>query len=962
MVKELNLMRIALFFVLHLYGYAFFAQDGNVQGVIIDNNGIAISGATVVISEVNKGTVSDLEGRFTLVNVPVGTYSLLVTYLGYSDIVKKIGTANKQTTFVSVILTPASILLEGVEVVEKGTTGQVRALNTQKTNPNITNVVSTDQIGKFPDANIGDAVKRISGIAIQVNQGEARDIIIRGLSPELNSVTLNGSRIPSAEGDNRHIQLDLIPSDMIQTIEVSKTLTPDMEADALGGSVNLVTRTSPQGFRVSATLGSGINFISDKRIWNTAFLAGNRTENDKLGWMISASINDNDFGSDNIEAQWADTFDYNTGALDPDGEPVIAEEDVTPYPKILEIQPLWIQRVRRSFAANFDYKLNNDHVIFLKTLYNWRDDRENRFLFEQEILQADAIEIGDFTIIDKNVVQFPVLAGRQTRGGINSKRSKNARLEDQRMQNYSVGGNHLLGGAKIDWLTSFSKASEEIKEERTAEFKSSYGILTDISNPKFPNFIPENAGDADDLSGFEYDEIIEENKYTEEEDINFFANVAFPSNFFRKKNGQFKFGIRGRLKSKLRENDFKVFDLENNFPTLADAPNLDYSDPDYLVGTQYDAGNFADERWLGSLNLRNGDTVPDEFLKQNFTVSENVFAGYLMINQKLSKKLGILTGVRLEHTLFKALANDIEEGSSVVGRINARESYNNFLPGIHFKYELSPETILRFAWTNTLSRPNYVDMVPTRDVVFSDREIFVGNSKLSPATSSNYDFMGEHYFKSVGIVSLGIFNKNIKNFIYTFRSEALDDSFGEGTTGFALFQPLNGEEASLFGVEISLQRHLDFLPGFAGNLTLDINYTYLNSTTEGVRDINGVDREDLNLPDTPPHLFNASLGYESKNFTARLSANFSDAYLNEVGGRSFEDIFYGRQFLLDLSAGYDINNNLSLYFGLNNITDQPLRLYQGIFERTAKAEFYERRLTFGIKYDVFKKKGQKEMP
>ena len=111
--------------------------------------------------------------------------------------------------------------------------GQAKALNQQKTNVNVSNVISADQIGRFPDSNIGDALKRVPGIAMQNDQGEARNIVVRGLASELNSVTLNGNRIPSAEGDNRKVQMDVIPSDMIQTIEVNKTLTPDMDADAI---------------------------------------------------------------------------------------------------------------------------------------------------------------------------------------------------------------------------------------------------------------------------------------------------------------------------------------------------------------------------------------------------------------------------------------------------------------------------------------------------------------------------------------------------------------------------------------------------------------------------------------------------------------------------------------------------------------------------------------------------------
>ena len=146
--------------------------------------------------------------------------------------------------------------------------GQAKALNQQKSKDNITNIISADQVGKFPDANIGDALKRVPGISMQNDQGEARDIIIRGLAPQLNSVTINGDRIPSAEGDNRRVQMDLIPSDMIQTIQVNKAVTPDMEADAIGGSVNLITRSAPSVFSASITGSYGVNPIRNNPNYN----------------------------------------------------------------------------------------------------------------------------------------------------------------------------------------------------------------------------------------------------------------------------------------------------------------------------------------------------------------------------------------------------------------------------------------------------------------------------------------------------------------------------------------------------------------------------------------------------------------------------------------------------------------------------------------------------------------------
>ncbi|MCB0436046.1 MAG: TonB-dependent receptor, partial [Mangrovimonas sp.] len=256
-------------------------------------------------------------------------------------------------------------------------------------------------------------------------------------------------------------------------------------------------------------------------------------------------------------------------------------------------------------------------------------------------------------------------------------------------------------------------------------------------------------------------------------------------------------------------------------------------------------------------------------------------------------------------------------------------------------------TIFRFAWTNTIARPNYVDLVPYQEINNEDEEIFLGNSELDPTTSMNFDFMAEHYFKSVGIISGGLFYKNIKDFIYIRQTE--------NTDGYEVYQPLNGKGASVFGAEVSFQRRLDFLPGFAKNFSIYLNYTYLTSNADGIYNEDGEERSDLDLPQTSPNMFNGSLGYNGKNFSIRLSANYSDSYIDEIGGNAFEDRYYDEQFFLDLNTNVSINKNLSIYANLNNITNQPLRYYQGVSSRTMQMEYYDMRLTFGLKYDLFKK-------
>jgi TonB-dependent receptor len=948
-MKQFNFLR--LFFLtisLSFISLNSIAQTGNIKGLITDENGMYVPGASISITSLKKGAISDFDGKYTIIAVPVGKYNLNVAYLGYDDVSREVIVKENETLNVQFQLKSGSIKLDDILIKSYRLGGQSKALNTQKNNLNITNVVSMDQIGKFPDANIGDAVKRIPGITMQVDQGEARNIIIRGLSPQLNSVTLNGSRIPSAEGDNRNIQMDLIPSDMIQSIQVNKAVTPDMDADALGGSVNLITKTAPQNFRFSATAGSGLNTITNKRILNGSFLVGDRTKDKKFGWMISATINDNDFGSDNVEAEWTDKFGYFDGTDE-------VEIEVNPYANVFEQRKYLVQRIRRSFSANLDYQINDNNNIYLKTMYNWRDDRENRFRLEQEILDPEDINIGDFTLTDNTPTMFPVEVKRQSKGGIDNDRNKNRRLEDQRMQNYSLGGNHLSGKLKIDWMASFAKASEERLNERYAEFESEYIINNDISNSRFPLYIAVNASGFNDVSNFEFGEVTEENQYTEEEDLNAFVNFELPSDFFGKGGGFIKFGVRGRFKNKLRENDFFEYDVETDFPNLGTIPTTGFSNDSFLAGNQYEQGLFADEEWLGSLSLENGEVISDEFLRANYSVEENVWAAYVMTNQQLSDKLSVLVGIRFEQTNLTATGNNILDEDELNGLITKENSYSNLMPGVHFKYKASKNTVFRFAWTNTLARPNYADITPTIDVVTGDEEVYLGNPDLNPTRSMNFDLMAETYFDNVGLLSGGLFYKNINDFVYTFQSETTTDTFGDDTTGFEVFQPLNGDTASIFGVELALQRKLDFLPGFLKNFSIYLNYTYLTSDANGIRNEDGEERDDLDLPNTTPNMFNGSLGYADKKISARISANFSDSYIDEIGGNSFEDRYYGRQFFLDFNTSFKINKSLSLYADVNNITNQPLRYFQGIRERTMQVEFYGRRITLGLKYDLFKK-------
>ena len=950
-MKPTNFFNIILLTIcLSLFSLQTKAQTGNLTGILTDQGGLYVPGANILIVDLHKGAISDFDGKFTVLAIPAGTHQLKISYLGYKDIIKEIEIKEGETLKVNYILDNANYELDEIQIFT-GLGGQAKALNTQKNNLNITNVVATDQIGKFPDANIGDAMKRIPGITMQVDQGEARNIIVRGLSPQLNSVTLNGSRIPSAEGDNRNIQMDLIPSDMIQSIQVNKAVTPDMDADAIGGSINLVTRTAPQDFRLSATAGSGLNTITDGRILNGSFLVGDRSKNKKFGWMVSATVNDNDFGSDNVEAEWTNEAESPISGEDITVNPYIAESDIRTY---------LVQRVRRSFSANLDYQINDRNNIYVKTMYNWRDDRENRYRLRYRSIEPV------FSPGTEDIISYQGEIRRQTKGGIDNNRNQNRRLEDQRMQNYTLGGNHILGKLEFDWFGSFAGASEERLNERYIEYELEENPAGDpirfqvnLNNTRFPVIRPSFASDVA-LDRFSLKEITEENQFTEEKDINFVANFKLPI-----QKGEFKFGGRFRAKNKDRDNNFfELSSTDNAFDDFSSLPHTNQTDANFLAGERYIAGVYVDPAFLGSLNFNDDssfekESIASEFLGGNYDVKEDVFAGYAMITRNFNNKFTVLAGVRIETTRIETTGNivNFNEDGDFDGFTATTEnnSYTNILPGLHLKYNFSKNSILRFAWTNTIARPNYIDLVPFRNIIREDEEIEVGNPDLDPTTSMNFDLMGEQYFKNVGLFSAGVFYKSINDFIYTFQSETTSDELGANTTGFNAFQPFNGDDASIFGAEIAFQKQLDFLPSFLKNFSIYLNYTFLTSNANGIRNEDGDERTDLDLPNTAPNMFNGSLAYADKKFSARVSVNFSDAYIDEIGGNAFEDRYYDEQLFLDFNATYAINKNLRIYADVTNILDQPLRYYQGVADRTMQMEYYGQRIQLGLKYDLFKK-------
>lgn len=936
--------KFLLLFFLMLSVLSLNAQDGGlISGSVTEkSSGRTLPGALLTLDKLNRYTVSDKNGYFEFLNVPAGEYQIGVSYLGYHPSSQAVSVKTGENLKIVFEMEEDVKTLGAIVVMGDMIRGQAKAFNQQKTNRNITNVISADQVGRFPDANIGDALKRVPGITMQNDQGEARNIIVRGLASELNSVTLNGNRIPSAEGDNRKVQMDLIPSDMIQTIQVNKTLTPDMDGDAIGGSVDLVTRAASGRQRISLTTYGGYNPIREGATGAGSLVYSNRFAKERVGVVLSASYMNKDYGSDNIEGVWGQ---------DDEGNVYLEEMDIRKYD---------VQRIRRSLALNTDWKINDNNTIALDAMYNWRDDRENRY--RTTFQDIEPVYDGESGAISG----YTGAISRETKGGIDNNRNKNRRLEDQRVQSYALTGTHLISPKfDLDWNLSYAKASEDRPHERYIEYLQEGVSMTQNLTNTYKPYILAPGQNPDE---FVFDKLTEQHDYTDEDEYAAKINARVPLTAISGQKGRLHFGLRARLKSKERNNNFYEYTPVNGLPNLSGMGTVTY-DKALNQGPQYVPGTFVSNRWLGNVDLYDksafeAEDDPSEYLVSNYKANEQIYAGYVRWDQNITTDLMFIAGARVEHTRvdYKG-AYSLNDDYDNTGMNQMKNDYTNVLPSLTLMWNASDRMVVRGAFSTAIARPNYYTLVPFADVKAEDREIQAGNPDLKATYSYNFDLIGEYYFKSVGILSAGVFYKNLNNFIYNYLDASyttdkfaadfpdLPNPVPQGEQ-WEMVRPLNGDNVDMFGVEVALQRKFDFFQSkFLRNFSLMLNYTYTYSKTHGVYNEDGEERTDVELPGTAPHMFNASLAWENSRFSARISLNYTGGYLDEVGGDPFEDRYYDRQLFLDANASYRIFKGFRVFAEANNLTNQPLRYYQGIRSRMAQLEYYQGTFNLGVKWD-----------
>ena len=567
-------------------------------------------------------------------------------------------------------------------------------------------------------------------------------------------------------------------------------------------------------------------------------------------------------------------------------------------------------------------------------MFNNRNDWENR----------DRLNLKDITPEGTADVRV------QTKGGSGDER--NARLERQRTMDFTFGGENRLGPVGLDWKIGYARASEERPNERYIDYRMKKQKFSfDLVNPREP-FATAKEGFTMILDDdFSLKELTQQQETIKEQDF----KVALDFNTKLGERSKLKFGFKFVNKTKDKDIDFYEYTPLNEkaFDADAFANTVNQSTDRFMPSAKYQTGTFITKEFLGALNLDDATLFDKsqvaEELAGNYNARENVTSGYVRINSRLSDKIEFMGGLRVENTDLRYTGRVYDDESNTVANTDpATSSYVNLLPSLLFKMEPAKDLIVRAGYNQSLSRPKYSAIVPGMNIKRGDNELVIGNPGLEATTSHNVDLSAEYYWKSVGLVSAGLFYKRIEGFIV---DEVAFNREYDGHVWTKLTQPKNGGNANIFGAEVSWQRDFGFISPAWKCVGLYGTYTYTRSR---VTDFNFEGRENeegLSLPGSPEHTANLSLYFEKHGLSARLSFNYASSFIDEMGQSKFYDRYYDAVKYMDFNIGYTFGKKtkITVYADCTNLLNQPLRYYQGTKEHTMQAEYYGVKVNGGIK-------------
>lgn len=888
-----------------------------VSGRVVDANGAALPGARVIAPELGVDTATNRQGEFSLPSVPAGEVRIEVEYLGLPPASRGLTVAPDARNHIEFVLGGA----EGIErIVVLGSIldGTARALNQQRTALNTTDILSADSIGRFPDYNIAEALQRLPGVGVQRDQGEGRTIQLRGAPPEFTAITVDGTSVASPDEGTRAIDLDTIPSDIVNAVEVSKTLLPHQEADSIAGSVNLVTRSpfDRPGFRANAQAGLSYNEIGGANDYRVSGVVSDTWgETERVGALFSASLSQTNRQVDNVENDW--TFET------VDSRDIAVSEEFT-------LKDYDTERTRTAFTGAVEYRPDDATRFILRGSWSRFRDFEfrNRLTYEY-----DGLEPG-FT--DTTATWSETRLRRQ--------------LRNREVQNtiWTLGGTgeHDFGGFDINYTLSYTETHGERPRgnELVLRTPANRTVSYDFADADEPFVSPFATGEQLDLTGLGFREVVDRtNNNLQTEWAARFNLGAEDTVFGHAARHQVGASVRWRdvehdeERWRDRAGDFNPGPIEG---LLSDRRSQNYG---YLLGTKFDEGLITSYFDSIRSDIRtDAYRLTEASIVSDYGVDENIYAVYGMTTLDFGAT-EVVAGLRVEHTDFASSAFRFNEDTGqAVATSNSRD-YTEFFPNLTVRHAFTENLVGRFALTRGIARPNYPDVVARIFVSEDGDEVERGNPDLKPTLSNNIDVGLEYYLAPLGLISVNAFYKDLSNYEFTLVTPG---TFEGNPVDF--IQAENAPDGQIRGLELTWQQSFGFLPGLLGNTGVFANYTYVDAEMNIGREVGG--RTAFPLAGQSDHIYNLALFYETDRFNARFAYTGRSDYIDGVNaGDSRLDTYWEGRDQFDITASFQATDQLELFLEAKNLTDSNGVRYDGVRRRVQEIERFGRLVFVGVR-------------
>jgi TonB-dependent receptor len=897
------------------------AQQGDLAGRITDSAGTPVAGATIHIVGTPLGQAVGATGAYYLTAVPAGGQTVVARCIGFQRDSFVVTIVAGTVTRYLVQLTPATVALRGVRVEGKRVrSSSAGAIAEQHDAPNLVDVASSDAMRSLPNANAADAVGRVVGVTTERVEGEGTFVEIRGTEPRLSAVTIDGMPVPGTEHGERNIKLDDVPEDILADVAVTKTLTPDMSADAIGGSVDLVTKTPdgpPHGY-LSGQFGHMplLNRIQGEG----GFTYGGRVGPDeRLGFLIGGSIDQNNRVINDLEPTWTP----GTGLI-----PSVPNE--------FSLQDDAMTRTRIGIGGDIDYRLGANSTIYVRGIYSWFADHGTSYQYD----------VGFGTGTDSAAAGR---TGYETNAALN--RLSLHLTPTEQLYGVTVGGTQGLGRGTLRYAASVAGTQQVISHFRTTAFafRQPATYQFNIANPNSPTYtvLTSQAASPSQYTLTGYDD---------DDETSTGRDVAGRIDY---RLGGWQMGVSVRNEVRDYTNTSYSADYTGGDMPLSQFVSPFHDPGFYSAIHHFDLGPVPNDAAIRRFETSHSsafhivrDPVGDA--TGSFSGTEDVSAAYLRRDIDVGR-FHLITGLRVEHT-NGVYVGHVASTDTTAAVQRGTQTYTDLFPNVQIRYAADDQTNLRLAVARAIGRPNFSDLAPSVSGLVGDPAtiVMLGNPALQPERAWNVDLEAERFLPMAGVASVGLFYKRISSFIFTRAIPGYDTPpFNDGQE-YRAGQPQNGPDAWLAGLEAQWTQHLTFLPGAWAGLGFSASWTHLQSVALIPSDSLGHVRK-TPLPRQSPDLAELAALYDRGIVSARVEWSYQGANITSYGdgtsNASTGDQYFYAHSQIDAAIRLTLRRGLELSLEGENLNNAVFGFFVGTpkLHYSFQREYYGQSFLLGLR-------------